>query len=672
MSLEDINLEELAKKEIITKPSLMRSFVKSTTGRISSLLTAGAFLLMTSCSPGGVNVPTQKSCDYDAQCDSGQICSVESVCIEEGTCLGDPDCPPKHGCLDNECIGSEIPKTTKELSEKAAEHFEKVSADQSTLTFSNQSEYAKNLNPQDVMVIGITDQSPDGLLRKVVTVNYNGDKIVVETIQADFEDMVKKGKIKGGIKFSEEYLQKADVIMDGVNVETRHFPLSTEVGLEINFDNTDLYKGLVFLDGYLYATLGANFEVEIDWFKVKEIKYSVFGNEELELIVSGEFSKQIHKELPPFEPVQLPSITFFIPGTFVPVVITPNLTITFGLDAYGEMSVQTSISQSIDLEYGLEYKDQKWSPIKSFENNFDFTPLTLGETSGNIEVYAKPKFALDFYSVAGPYGAVKGYLGADAEVLNGLNLTLYTGLDVLAGVHVEVFGKTLADYETTVYTFEKILWTNDPSCTPLEEVCNNKDDDCDDKIDEGGVCGTTCEDECDNPGKYCSGNEVVECKNVDGDSCLEKTVIDYCGNNETCQDGECVPKSDTCEDACNNPGVEYCSGNNAVKCGYVNGDDCLDEGITDFCGSDEICQDGECVPKQDDCQEGNYTSEDKLCSVDNDCVTATCCHVCEAVNKAAGPYCGGQICTPECVPNTLDCGQGEIKCIDESCEVILK
>ena len=65
------------------------------------------------------------------------------------------------------------------------------------------------------------------------------------------------------------------------------------------------------------------------------------------------------------------------------------------------------------------------------------------------------------------------------------------------------------------------------------------------------------------------------------------------------------------------------------------------------------------------------TPAEKSCSVDTDCVQATCCHPTAAVPKEAGPDCAGQFCTQECMPGTIDCGQGEIKCLEGSCEVVL-
>ena len=59
------------------------------------------------------------------------------------------------------------------------------------------------------------------------------------------------------------------------------------------------------------------------------------------------------------------------------------------------------------------------------------------------------------------------------------------------------------------------------------------------------------------------------------------------------------------------------------------------------------------------------------CSADADCVAATCCHASEAVPLSEAPECSGIFCTTECAPGTLDCGQGEIKCLKGKCEVVL-
>ena len=64
-------------------------------------------------------------------------------------------------------------------------------------------------------------------------------------------------------------------------------------------------------------------------------------------------------------------------------------------------------------------------------------------------------------------------------------------------------------------------------------------------------------------------------------------------------------------------------------------------------------------------------STEKQCSVDSDCIAAQCCHAIGAVNKENAPDCSGQLCTMNCEPDTLDCGQGSVKCVSDSCEVLI-
>lgn len=63
---------------------------------------------------------------------------------------------------------------------------------------------------------------------------------------------------------------------------------------------------------------------------------------------------------------------------------------------------------------------------------------------------------------------------------------------------------------------------------------------------------------------------------------------------------------------------------------------------------------------------------EKRCATDTDCLPTPCCHPNDAVNKESAPDCGGLLCTAECVPDTLDCGQGEVKCLQGACTALIK
>jgi len=60
------------------------------------------------------------------------------------------------------------------------------------------------------------------------------------------------------------------------------------------------------------------------------------------------------------------------------------------------------------------------------------------------------------------------------------------------------------------------------------------------------------------------------------------------------------------------------------------------------------------------------------CNSDADCVAAACCHATSCVPKTGAPNCTGKLCTAECVPNTLDCGQGSCICQKGVCKINFK
>lgn len=64
--------------------------------------------------------------------------------------------------------------------------------------------------------------------------------------------------------------------------------------------------------------------------------------------------------------------------------------------------------------------------------------------------------------------------------------------------------------------------------------------------------------------------------------------------------------------------------------------------------------------------------EEKYCLKDEDCVSAQCCHPTDCVNVDHKPSCKGIMCTMECRPGTMDCGQGYCACVNNECKAIIK
>ncbi len=59
-----------------------------------------------------------------------------------------------------------------------------------------------------------------------------------------------------------------------------------------------------------------------------------------------------------------------------------------------------------------------------------------------------------------------------------------------------------------------------------------------------------------------------------------------------------------------------------------------------------------------------------ICTIDSDCVPATCCHATDCVNAHFEPDCSGVVCTAQCVFGTVDCGGG-CACVSGRCEAFI-
>ncbi len=67
----------------------------------------------------------------------------------------------------------------------------------------------------------------------------------------------------------------------------------------------------------------------------------------------------------------------------------------------------------------------------------------------------------------------------------------------------------------------------------------------------------------------------------------------------------------------------------------------------------------------------NSVPEELYCESNTDCVPDVCCHANGAVNKDHGPDCSATLCSASCEPGTLDCGNGELRCVENRCEAVI-
>lgn len=344
-----------------------------------------------------------------------------------------------------------IPPTTKILHESTTRHLSSVSSDGSTLTFSEITPVLESLSPDDVIVIGITPITPTGLLRKVTNVLISNNQVVVETTQATLEDAIEDGTFELNKILTPNDLSYATALRQGVSFESMLSTLTLEgFYLEINdvvlYDddgNHDTTDDQIRANGGISLNPGFVFNIEIEDYELKHLTFTNTITETLEVEVEAKAEILDIEEKVEIAQYDFTPITVWV--GWLPVIITPNLTVNVGLDGEVSVGIETSVTQEATLTAGLIFDEGTWSPISDLSNNFQFNPPMLS-AGCNFKGYAGPQLNLLIYSLVGPYTEIDGYLELDADVFRIPWWELYGGLEAGVGVRVEILSHLITDY----------------------------------------------------------------------------------------------------------------------------------------------------------------------------------------------------------------------------------
>jgi len=100
-----------------------------------------------------------------------------------------------------------------------------------------------------------------------------------------------------------------------------------------------------------------------------------------------------------------------------------------------------------------------------------------------------------------------------------------------------------------------------------------------------------CQDECLSGRRQCAAEGFQVCGDYDEDLCTEWSTAVACAAGEYCDEGECVSE---CQDACS-LGQTSCGIGGVETCADHDQDGCLEWGGWSACGEEQTCQAGECV-----------------------------------------------------------------------------
>ena len=333
-------------------------------------------------------------------------------------------------------VEPKLTANTKNMDEDTVNCLTSISADGSMLAFKCITPYLQSLQSGDVIIVGVTESTPYGLLRKVTNITINGSQVTVETTDATFEDAIEEGEIIISKALTASNIKSFSPLLKGVTLQdASHGPVQAQVCFNLNnvfydFDGDEsTTNDQIALNGGLCLDPTMNFALGIGvrwkWGvipvpKLKNLVFSVGLSESFALDLIANYTYSFGKEIPIAD-------IYFEPIVAGYVVFVPNLTVYVGFDGSITAGIRTGFTQNAGLEVGLQYSDGDWSPINNCTSSFGYSLPTLSALEAQARIYMKPQFNLLLYGVAGPYVDLQGYFEAIMQPLSDPWLSLWGG-----------------------------------------------------------------------------------------------------------------------------------------------------------------------------------------------------------------------------------------------------
>ena len=300
------------------------------------------------------------------------------------------------------------------------------------IVFSATTAEIENLTDVNILVTGITEKTPSGLLRKITGIQNDGTKVTITTTDALLTDIIKEGTITLQMRLLEkDFTLKSK--MEGVLVNG---PGKAFDGLAVTLDNFVIYR-----DGAkvarLNGSIGISSEIEliikVGSNKIKEIKAVTTLNKIDELTVTSDGAFNGGQEVVAAEFVHSPIIIDSL--VFVPVV-----KIICGFAGTVSSEVTSGVRQDRVITSKMNYVNSTWSedPLTNSESH-DFTVPQITDNS-SLKIFSGPEITINLFGI--PVQTIKatGFYSLEAQKTASPFWRLLIGNDGQNSVKSDILG----------------------------------------------------------------------------------------------------------------------------------------------------------------------------------------------------------------------------------------
>jgi len=331
--------------------------------------------------------------------------------------------------------------------------------DQGQIVLPSGTSLTGKLQPGMIIAGGISPATPYGFLKRVLGITSDGSNTTVTTENATFEDAFINASVHFSKQLSISDIAGSNQYKKGITVKS-----SNGEGFFIEAEDVVLWDGdgnplttsdQIKAEGSFFMDPTVNFDFDVRNRRLEEVYFSLQNTQTTEMTVF--VGNEVFSREPEYSLARIRMNPFYIQAGIFPIIVVPVLEITVGAKVEVNVRVETEVTQSSTLEYGVQYQNGSWEPISHAEFSFSGEPPQLS-ASVQVKGYFGPQFNLLLYGVAGPYTDANAFLKLEADVFGTPWWTLYGGGEVGVGVQVDFLGKTIADfYLPNVLNYQQIV-----------------------------------------------------------------------------------------------------------------------------------------------------------------------------------------------------------------------
>lgn len=348
-------------------------------------------------------------------------------------------------------------KSAKPLAKIRPENIQSVPppGEAGALTLSGEAD----VKPGEIVALGVTDKTPDGLLAEIRSVESGGGSTVAQTIPATLPDVMPVGAM-------DVELSQADLPSGTISGAHQASGLGQQISKNFSCDNSQKMQA----GGSL--SLSTGLKLETSWhlgFSGLSMSARFEGNvtaaAKLLASVNGQASCDLAAT--PLFPVPISLGTYAFTVGPVPVVLRPQAQLYLSAHGQVDASLSTSIEASVTARAGVAYDGNRFSPFGGVTPKLTYTPPTLA-ASGTAEATLAPTIDVLLYGVAGPRIDFRAGLKLKAQLSASPWWTLTAPMSLGAQLRLDVWAFSLSSPRLEVWSSEpQLAAASTPAPPPL-------------------------------------------------------------------------------------------------------------------------------------------------------------------------------------------------------------